>query len=246
MPDGDRLTAERAAALAGRLRIRQEDDPHAAALLPPPGLIERLRGRPRGVDAADAEAVLRRSRYFDHALARFLDTPGEAQVVSLLGDYDTRPVRFADALSGRPMFACARSRAAGRIQVDPDGALSAALREAGCRAGERTLFLWEGEVMYRTRAAVKAILSAIRGMCGPGSVLVMDGWSTGSVQSRLTALGEPIRFVIHPEDLAGLLGRMGFTVADVADAEELRRRFPPEGERSSHGGFVLTARLTGL
>ena len=246
MSDGDRLTAEQAAAIAGRIRLRHEDDQQAAAILPSAGLYERLCGRPRGVSLAEASGVLRRSQYVDDALVRFLEPPIDAQVVLLLGDYDTRPTRLAEALQGRPVFACARAEAPGRVRVDPDAALPGALRAAGCRANERTIFVWEGEAVYRSRAAVKATLSAIRGMCGPGSVLVMDGWSPSPLQARPTLLGAPIRFAIHPEDLTNLLARMGFAVADVADAEELWRRFPPEGERAPGNGFVLTARLTGM
>ena len=100
--------------------------------------------------------------------------------------------------------------------------------------------------MFRTRADVKATLSAVRSLCGAGSQLVMDSFSLSPVQNRPHLLGQPIRFAIHPEDLTGLLARMGFEVTDVADTEELRRRFPPEGGRATPGSYVITARQTGL
>ena len=242
----NRLSADRAAAAAGRIRLRLAGDPHASRLLPAASLLERLRGHPWGISLAEAQTVLRRSHYFDHALTRFLTPPLPGQVVLLEGRYDTRPWRFADELNGRPVFALAEERASGRIRVSPTEALSAALRTAGCKAGERTLFLWEGGAMYRNRAEVKASLSAIRGLSGPGSLLVMDGWSQNPVQNRPLLLGQPIRFAIHPEDLSGLLSRMGFEITDIADAEELRRRFPPEGARGTPACFVISARLTGL
>ena len=245
-PD-DRLSVDRAAAVACRVRARIEGDAHARRLLPAPGLLERLRGRPWGVSQPEVNAILRRSRYFDHTLARFL-IPPTGQLVLLEGRYDTRPWRFADELADRRIFASAPEFASGRTSIDPTVSLSAGLRKACFERNERTLFLWEGGTMYRSRAQVKATLSALRSLCGPGSVLVLDGWSHGEspVHFRPTLLGEPIRFAIHPEDLSGLLGRMGFEVTDVADGEELRRRFPPEGGALYGSHFVMSARLTGL
>lgn len=226
--------------------MRLAGDDFVSALLPKPGLIERLRGRPWGVSLAEARSVVRRSQYFDHTLARFLSVPSPGQVVLIEGRYDTRPWRFAEALGDRPIFARAEPEQAGRIRVSPDGPLPGALRTAGFSPAVRSLFLWEGGVMFTSRAEVKATLSAIRSLCAPGSKLVLDGWSMGDRQGQLSHLGQPIRFAIHPEDLSGLLARLGFEVTDVADTEELRRRFPPEGSREVGAGFVMTVRLTGL
>jgi O-methyltransferase involved in polyketide biosynthesis len=234
-----------AAITAGHVRVHLEGDPHTRRLLPAPGLLQRLRGRPLGVSHGEALSVLRRSRYFDHALTRFLDTPLHGQIVLLEGRYDSRPWRFEDELAGRPIFAVADAETPGRIRVSPTEPLSTALRAAGCASGERSLFIWEGGAMFQTRAAVKATLSAIKAASGPGSLLVMDAWC-GSERGLPRHLGQHLRFSIHPEDLTGLLARMGFEVIDVADTEELVRRFPPEGATGSLGDFCVTARLAGL
>ena len=143
------------------------------------------------------------------------------------------------------MFARSDTDLPGRITVRPNISLSSALRSAGCKAAERTLFLWEGGSMVHSRAEVKANLSAIRSMSGPGSQLVLDGWSLSPLQDRARLLGQPIHFAIHPEDLSGLLSRMGFEVIDIADAEELRRRFPSQGSQSPSPCFVVTAQRIG-
>ncbi|MFT5686202.1 MAG: O-methyltransferase involved in polyketide biosynthesis [Myxococcota bacterium] len=242
----NRQSTDQAAVAAGHIRVRLEGDPFASRILPAPSLIERLLGRPRGVSPAEAKSVVRRAHYFDHALTRFLSSPDPGQVVLLVGRYDTRPWRFAAALGDRPIFAVAANEAAGRIRVDPEGPLSSALRSAGFKPRARSLFLWEGGAMFSSRAEVKATLSAIHALSGPGSLLVMDGWSLPPLPDSLSHLGQSIRFAIHPEDLSGLLARLGFEVTDVADADELQRRFPPEGSREVVAGFVMTARLTSL
>ncbi|MDG1480169.1 MAG: hypothetical protein P8R54_11295 [Myxococcota bacterium] len=235
-----------AAAIAGQIRMQLAGDSFVNRLLPSPGLIERIRGRPRGVSLAEAQYVLRRSSYFDHALTRFLTSPDPGQVVLIVGDYDTRPWRFADALSDRTIFAITAVEMAERVRVSPEGPLSVALRSAGFSPATRSLFLWEGGAMFSSRAEVKATLSAIRSLCTPRSLLVLDGRSMATRPAQLSHLGQPVRFAIHPEDLSGLLRRLDFEVIDVADADELRRRFPPEGRSETATGFVMTARLAGL
>ena len=231
-----------AAAIAtARIRARLDGDSHADLLLPPLRIVERLRQRPWETSRPEAQAVLCRSRHFDDTLKRFLSASANGQVVLLEGRYDTRPWRFSEALKGRKMFARSDKDHPGRVTVRPDLALSSALRAAGCKATERTLFLWEGGSMLHSRAEVKATLSAIRSMSGPGSMLVLDGWSPSRLQSRARLLGQPIRFAIHPEDLSGLLGRMGFEVTDIADAEELRRRFSGSMQFWSHFGVLFGA-----
>ena len=235
-----------AAAATARIRARLGGDPHAEFLLPSLSIIDRLRGRPWKASRPEAQAALCRSHYFDDTLKRFLSASETGQIVLLEGRYDTRPWRFSEALKGRKMFARSDKDYPGRITVRPDIALSSALRAAGCKATERTLFLWEGGSMLNSRAEVKATLSAIRSMSGAGSMLVLDCWSLSHLQSRARLLGQPVRFAIHPEDLSGLLARMGFEVIDIADAEELRRRFPSPGLQASSPCFVVTARLNAL
>ena len=237
--------AQAVSAAIARIRARLDGDPHSELLLPSPGVLERLRSRREG-SRPEVQAALRRSRYLDHALERFLSLPQPGQVVLLEGRYDTRPWRFSEALKGRPVFARSDKDLPGRITVRPDISLSTALRAAGCKTTERTLFLWESGAMLHSRAEVKATLSAIRSMSGVGSQLVLDGWSVSRLQSRAELLGQPVRFAIHPEDLSGLLARMGFEVTDIADAEELVRRFPSQGEQSTSPCYVVTARLASL
>lgn len=226
--------------------MQLEGDPFARQLLPSPGLIERIRGRPWGVSLAEAQYVLRRSNYFDHALTQYLTAPDPGQVVLIAGDYDTRPWRFADALKSQEIFAVAEVEMAERIRVSPEGPLSVALRSVGFSPSTRSLFLWEGGALFASRAEVKATLSGIRSLCTPRSLLVLDGRSMVTSPAQLSHLGCPIRFAIHPEDLTGLLSRLDFEVIDVADAKELGRRFQPEGRLEAGAGFVMTARLAGL
>jgi O-methyltransferase involved in polyketide biosynthesis len=109
--------------------------------------------------------------------------------------------------------------------------------------------------MYLPRAAVKDTLTRIRQLGGPGALVAMDYWylvdspdllSTAYRMSPnlLHLLGEPVVFSLHPEDAYPFMERVGFQILDLADHEELRRRFVRDGRHIYPGNYVVEARTT--
>ena len=112
----------------------------------------------------------------------------------------------------------------------------AELRKSGFREKRGTFFVWEGVSMYLTRTSVKKTLETMRAMSAAGSHVVLDLWYLPDEQdlmatarrfssNLLALLGEPITFGIHPEDAPQFFARLGFRVKELADANELRRRY---------------------
>ena len=140
-----------------------------------------------------------------------------------------------------------------RVEIDFEvDSLAQRLREAGFRTGRRTFFVWEGVSMYLTRAAVKEALTTMRAMSAPRSELAMDFWyfldspdllSTAYRMSAnlLSLLGEPVAFGIHPEDVGAFLAKLGYRVADLADASELERRYVRDGRHVAPGNYLVHA-----
>lgn len=180
------------------------------------------------------------------------------QVVVLGAGYDTRAYRFAKQLAGRPVFEIdfpstsrrkddlVRKHARDlpgtvvrRVEVDfLNETFDGPLLRAGFQKGARTFFIWEGVSMYLTRASVKQTFALVRAL--GGSELCADFWflldspDLRAAAHRLSAnflqlLGEPVLFGIHPEDLPPFLQTLGFDVADVATAADLRARYVRDG-----------------
>ena len=136
-----------------------------------------------------------RHRFIDDGLAAAIDE-GAAQVAILGAGYDTRALRFAGALEGRPVFELdfpSTSRRKGsildahrdelprvdlrRVEIDfLSQRLGDALAGAGFEANRPTFFAWEGVSMYLTRDAVEQTLADVRRLGAPGSLLAMDFW----------------------------------------------------------------------
>ena len=90
--------------------------------------------------------------------------------------------------------------------------------------------------MYLRRTAIKETLLSVRRISAPGSQVVMDllfhpdSPDVLSTMVRMTPnlvhlLGEPVTFLIHPEDMEALLGRLGFALVDLNMAADLEAKF---------------------
>lgn len=216
--------------------------------------------------------ILCRHRYIDDCLADFLADPAPGQVVALGAGYDSRAWRFAEALAGRPFFEVDHPATAGRKEAIVErlelpavdrrlvvtdflsSPLEEVLHGAGLEPGRRTFFVWEGVSMYLTRQAIKQTLRVIRGLSGPGSGLAMDFWFLLDTPDLLTSahrvsagllslMGEHITFGIHPEDVGDFLRREGLALADLADPEELERRYMRDGRRVYPATYLLRAEV---
>ncbi len=139
--------------------------------------------------------VLVRHRFLDDCLGAAIES-GVEQVVVLGAGYDTRALRFARELDGRPVYELdlpATSRRKGailerhasdlpktnlhRLEIDfLTQTIDEVLVAAGFVPERRTLFLQEGVSMYLTRKAVEDTLRCVRTLGGRGSELAMDFW----------------------------------------------------------------------
>jgi methyltransferase (TIGR00027 family) len=94
--------------------------------------------------------------------------------------------------------------------------LESALAKAGHDSTRPTTWIWEGVVMYLTRADVEASLAVIERRSAPHSRLIVAYHSpaliTKLVGLVVNRLGEPLRSAFTPEAMAKLLEKYGFSV----------------------------------
>lgn len=212
MPRGASLTAEavcffRAVETARPAGERLLEDPFAERFLPATwrpwvrsqvmraGMSGRMPFGPGSLQGF----VAARHRWIDDALLDFLARGGE-QVVILGAGYDSRALRFAEVLAGRPIievdFPATQDKKQALIRRRLPEARSAAvylpidferhtLEEGllgGCQRdrfapGRRTFFVWEGVAMYLHPETVDQTLATVRRLSAPGSEIVCDLWS---------------------------------------------------------------------
>jgi methyltransferase (TIGR00027 family) len=127
------------------------------------------------------------------------------------------------------------------------------LLSAGFETGVQTFFVWEGVSMYLTRAAVKQTLATLHALAGPGSDLTMDFWyllddpSVAGTLHRsgpnfMHLMGEPFTLSVHPEDVGGLVGRLGYESVEITEAAELEARYVRDERRIYPAMYLLHAR----
>jgi methyltransferase (TIGR00027 family) len=218
-----------------------------------------------------AASGLCRHRFIDEHLLAAL--PGVEQVMILGAGYDTRAYRFATEIGARPVYEVdlpplGRRKAAivaehpelfgrasiHRVEIDfRTQSLPERLAGSGFTPGAPTYVAWEGVTPYLSRAAVASTLDALAAVCGPGSVLAMDFWQQvggfGGYRLRRAAvrsmhlIGEPITFSIPAPAVAAFLQPHGFDVIDLAESDEMARRYSTAGRACDPGMYVVAARL---
>ncbi|MES1203486.1 MAG: SAM-dependent methyltransferase, partial [Pseudomonadota bacterium] len=110
--------------------------------------------------------------------------------------------------------------------------LDTALKNAGHDTQARTMWIWEGVVMYLTLEQIEAALRVIRARSAPGSrlaivyhapalLLLLVGWVVKRV-------GEPLRSVFRAPQMQALLARHGFRVVSDADLPTIAAQLTPE------------------
>jgi len=113
--------------------------------------------------------------------------------------------------------------------------LDAALEQAGQVVTERTMWVWEGVVMYLTPENVEATLRVIARRSAPGSRLSITYAAPARVLQLIglvvRLIGEPFRSAYTREAMAALLVRTGFRVLGDDSIPELgAQRSPTLGE----------------
>ncbi len=226
-----------------------------------PGVMGYLVARERAID----EIVLR-------ALGEGID-----QLVILGAGFDARPYRFARRLKGVKVFEVDHpaTQAVKRAKVDKfidevdveltfvpvDFAaqvLDDALLRHGYDPAGKTLFVWQGVIMYLTPEAVDTTLRFIHDQSAPGSAVVLDYAARSAISGdgrnpevRKTnqyggISGERIRFGLDPAQASDWLAQRGFAGIEHVRSEELHARYftgPNAGRPVTSGYGILFGRV---
>jgi methyltransferase (TIGR00027 family) len=209
--------------------------------------------RPRLVDPTVRKAIvdtrisgplygffIARSRFGDEAFRRAL-ADRVPQIVYLGAGYDTRALRFRDALGETRVFeldaaptqqrkiACLESSGTAVppqlrfIPVDfRTDDVMARLRDAGYDAARPALFVWEGVTYYLPIELVEQVFASIRAQSGAGSRVVFDYMTK---QAEWVNSGEPFLSWMEPADVPARLQRLGFHLREHLDAPEMTTRY---------------------
>jgi methyltransferase (TIGR00027 family) len=192
-----------------------------------------------------------RTQYFDEVLLQEI-RGGVQQVVILGAGFDSRSLRFSDALRAvrvfevdMPEVLALRAERLFEERPMPSSAIAvpidfehqdaaAALRERGFSSDAVTLFLWEGVTYYLPEDAVKAILHIVA-HSGRGSSILFDyvtrsfvdgdhsGYGTRRLADAWRRLGNVNRFGV--DDVVAFTRPIGLKVRSDIDAAMLERRF---------------------
>jgi methyltransferase (TIGR00027 family) len=110
--------------------------------------------------------------------------------------------------------------------------LDRALQAAGHDPERPTTWLWEGVVMYLTRADIEMSLAIVQRRSPPESRLIVLYHSPALilllVGFLVRRIGEPLRSAFTPHALARLLANYGFGVRQDQGVHELARPLSPE------------------
>jgi methyltransferase (TIGR00027 family) len=232
-------------------------DPTALALLPEPARqrVQRFRSGevPRTLRGRFEHVFMdRRSKMMvarTIAIDEAVRAAASPQVVILGAGLDGRAWRMAE-LRDVTVFEVdhpdsqreKRARAAALTQVARDvrfvpvdftrDRLDDALAAAGHDPARATTWIWEGVVMYLTRADIEATLAVVAGRSAPGSRLIVLYLSPALI-SRLVGflvrrLGEPFRSAFTPEQMSALLAKHRFAVIRDESLPVIGARLSPE------------------
>jgi methyltransferase (TIGR00027 family) len=119
--------------------------------------------------------------------------------------------------------------------------LDAALIKAGHDATQATCWIWEGVVMYLTRAAMRSTLASVASRSAERSTLLVNYHTTmrgGLFRLLLRFLGEPVRSKWSPEEMTSDLAAAGFRVVEDTGAEDWAKRFAT-GEVDMRVGRIM-------
>jgi methyltransferase (TIGR00027 family) len=138
----------------------------------------------------------------------------------------TQAYKRAQTLTLRP-----RARELRFVAVDFEkDALDTKLAEAGHRAQEPTFWIWEGVTPYLPKTAILAMLAIVGARSAKGSRIAatyatpegsaLGPTALGVALAGFGAIGEPIRGLITPGEIAAALEGVGFEVLEDIGAEE--------------------------
>ena len=208
-----------------------------------------------GPGIAFATAVHARTRYIDQVFKEGLAS-GATQVVILGAGLDSRAYRLGDVLRGARVFEVdfpptqeyKKKRVREVLNALPAHVtyvpidftkddLAIVLRQAGYDTTKKTVFVWEGVTFYIPEDAVNGTLRFVASNSAPGSRIVFDYFLASAfktpyivaLNTRLTALGEPLIFGIPDENRDRFIARQGLRMISDVGMTELRWRYLPPG-----------------
>lgn len=183
---------------------------------------------------------LARTAYMDEVFSDYCNQE-IPQIVLLGAGYDSRAIRFNDAISKTIIYELdiptTQNRKLEHLQradiVTPASIiyvpinfetddLHDVLRSAGYNPRLQTLFVWEGVMYYLTRTSIESTLKFISEYSGIGSMVCFDCLREG-LQSVNPA--EPFRFWMTLPDLKALLSDHGMTPIESIETEEMVTRY---------------------
>jgi methyltransferase (TIGR00027 family) len=186
---------------------------------------------------------------------------GAKQIVILGAGYDGRAWRMPE-LAGVKVFevdhpATQRDKRAHVGELPPATAvvsfismdferesLGTVLDRAGHDRSSPTCWIWEGVVMYLTRDAMRATLSALAGRSAPGSTLIVN---YHTVHRRLFArlifrlIGEPQISAWTPEQMSADLLSVGFVVREDSGMIDWNDRYAKGKAKIERGSYMRVA-----
>lgn len=213
--------------------------------------------------------AMAREQYILDVMVRELQG-GIEQIVILGAGFDTRAYRIPEAASvpvfevDHPVTQTAK-REALRGVVDPlpsnvhfvgvdfdHDDLGERLHGSGYRKMARTLFVWQGVIVYLTREGADRTLEFIAKQSRPGSLVVFDSMDSealkgaGSTGLRFftSAMGEKVTFGIGLSEIVPFLFERGFADVTVFDHDDMQRNYL--GSRPIAAGvYIATGRVRG-
>ncbi len=258
------------AAAHGRTPVASFSDPTALALLPEESRqrVERFRagavpeGPRRRLERAFLDGLSRMMVPRTVAIDAAVRSAGHSQVAILGAGLDGRAWRMSE-LRDAIVFEVdhpdsqreKRARASALTPLSRDvrfvpvdlqrDRLDDALAAAGHDPARATTWVWEGVVMYLTRAEAEATLATIERRSATGSRLII-AYESPSLLLRLVGLfvrplGEPHRSAFEPDDLSRLLARAGFKVNRDEDLPAIAAALGAEVGRASRYLRIATA-----
>ena len=137
------------------------------------------------------------------------------------------------------------------VDFDHDD-LGERLRAAGYDETKRTLFVWQGVIVYLTREGADNTLAFIAKHSVPGSVVVFDSMDSdalrgaGSTGLRFftSAMGENVTFGIGRSEIVSYLETRGFTDVTVFDHNDMQRTYL-SNRAIAAGVYIATGRVRG-
>ena len=198
------------------------------------------------------EWILARNKHLDRQFLGCVES-GFRQVVILGAGYDTRPVRFQQAISRagtrvyeldqqttqRRKIMCLGALRIPQVTFIPIDFESTGLEEVLTPdvfdATQPTLFVWEGVSMYLTERAVRAVFAAIGPIAAPGSRLLFDyclrhviertnlPYGAAEILEFTSKRGEPMQWGSEPDELADFVAQFGFRVVEQWGPDALER-----------------------